>query len=815
MSDITREQVRGALTYLSADMPRNDWVRIGMSIKSQFPGDDGFSVFDEWSARGEGYKHATTAAQWRSFKTNGGITIGTLVKMAKDNGYVMDSGIYTATSTVEQKSAQEIADERAAEQAAKEIGWRETSVRAEEAWGRYRDIGAGERTGYLERKDVDGYGVRVTNDGKVVVPLRDVDGKLWSLQYIAAAKPEDGSTDKLFMKDGRKAGLYHMMGEARDGQAVLLAEGYATAASLHAATGKPVAVAFDAGNLGKVAVNLRGRFPNSPMLVCGDDDLKTLARTGRNDGREKAILAAHAVGGVAVFPEGLPEGGSDFNDLHKHLGNLDKVRQLVDQGLQSLLAKIETTKTAPVEQANIIGNGAAPEVDATEQSKTAQEQTAAPSEPPKSVQPSPEANTANDVVGDFKTPMLAALQEAYSKLGDQYLRADNKFYFRDDQKTVAFEDKRNSLFTTHSKPDVIRSMVELAKAKGWETLHLKGTEDFMREAWLEAQLLGLKVSGYTPQPLDHARLNERLELAALDKGVPVGVNVMSAAPVLAPEVDAKPMTAEQQGEALAQVREQRQKETKVMQELRQELAKDGATPEEAALALDAVKSMLVTDRAYVGKVLDHGSAPYLFKKDERMNYFVTIEHSDKSKQDVWGVDLRRAIGDGGVKMGDAVFVAYQGSRPVTVEVYDRDAAGKIVGSHEETTNRNTWLAERISVLREDAKHGVDHNHTAKLPVTTQDAPNVPYTAGTEAISVMHAALSIRGIPTEVIHSSLTSAQDAIVSNPLRGGAVSVKLVDQGGVEHISAPVTPYAAPASQAMPSSSVAAPTPNPNIGM
>ena len=807
MSDITRDQVQDALTYLSADMPRSDWIRIGMSIKSHFPNADGFDLFDQWSARGDGYKQATTTAQWRSFKANGGVTIGTLVKMAKDNGYANDVRTYTPSSVEKQKSAQQIADERAAEEAAKEMGWRETSAKAVQAWDKYRDIDVGERVGYLMRKGVDGFGVRVTSDEKIVVPLRDEAGTLWSVQYIAAIKPDDGSTDKLFLKDGRKAGLYHMLGQARNGAPILLAEGYATAASLHAATGRPVAVAFDAGNLNKVAVNLRNRFPASPMVVCGDDDLKTLARTGKNEGREKASLAAQTVGGVAVFPEGLPDGGGDFNDLHKHFGNLDKVRQLVEQGLQSLPQEIETVKVAPVEQVNSIGKSASPVVDETALPKPVQEQIETLNDKPKSVQPSSEPGADDDVNAETKTPALAALSQMYIKLGDQYLRADNKFYFRDDQKTVAFEDKKNSLFTTLSKPDVIRSMVELAKAKGWETLHLKGTDDFKREAWLEAQLIGLKVAGYIPQVLDQARLNERLEIAGLDKSVLAGINVMSAVPVLSPEMDGKPRTSKRQSEALTQGRDQPQKQTKVMQELREELAKDGATPEETALALDAVKSMLGTNRSYVGKVLEHGDAPYLFKKDERMNYFVKIEHSDQSTQDVWGVDLRRAMQEGGAKLGDAVFLAYQGSRPVTVQVNDRDASGKVVGTHDETTNRNTWLAERISVLREEANHGVDHNHTAQLPSTAKDAPIVPYTAGTEAISILHAALAMKGVPTEIIHSTLSSTLDAIAGNPLRGGAVAIALVDKNGVDHISAPITPAPAPMQPAM--------QPSPSMGM
>ena len=71
-------------------------------------------------------------------------------------------------------------------------------------------------------------------------------------------------------------------GDPLQASVLLLAEGYATAASLHEATGRPVVVAFDAGNLVHVAGELRALFPGVALLVCGDDDRYTFARPGKN-----------------------------------------------------------------------------------------------------------------------------------------------------------------------------------------------------------------------------------------------------------------------------------------------------------------------------------------------------------------------------------------------------------------------------------------------------------------------------------------------------------------------------------------------------
>ncbi|MDZ7862102.1 hypothetical protein [Acidovorax sp.] len=63
-------------------------------------------------------------------------------------------------------------------------------------------------------------------------------------------------------------------------------------------------MAFDAGNLAHVAKALRAANPAALLVLCGDDDRTTEARTGTNPGREKAGAAARAVRGLAVFPRG-------------------------------------------------------------------------------------------------------------------------------------------------------------------------------------------------------------------------------------------------------------------------------------------------------------------------------------------------------------------------------------------------------------------------------------------------------------------------------------------------------------------------------
>ena len=107
---------------------------------------------------------------------------------------------------------------------------------------------------YTVRKGIQPHGARLQGD-RLVLPLRDADGTVHSLQFIGA----DGA--KRYLTGGRKAGCYFDIGESND--VLCLTEGFATGASIHEATGYAVAVAFDAGNLAAVPAGVRSRCISS------------------------------------------------------------------------------------------------------------------------------------------------------------------------------------------------------------------------------------------------------------------------------------------------------------------------------------------------------------------------------------------------------------------------------------------------------------------------------------------------------------------------------------------------------------------------
>ncbi|WP_337054072.1 DUF5906 domain-containing protein [Pseudoxanthomonas sp. USHLN014] len=197
------------------------------------------------------------------------------------------------------------------------------AARALKAWSRLLPDGA---SPYLQRKGVLGYGLKFTERGTAVVPLTDTTGKIHGLQFLrsAAQAQEAKRHAKEFWPAGvAKKGHFHLLGHTPH-WIVLVAEGYATAASLHAATGYPVACAFDAGNLQPVAEALRKRYKRAKILVCADDDCWTEG----NPGIAAASTAAMAVAGEWIRPVFADEEGrqarhaangakaTDFNDLH-------------------------------------------------------------------------------------------------------------------------------------------------------------------------------------------------------------------------------------------------------------------------------------------------------------------------------------------------------------------------------------------------------------------------------------------------------------------------------------------------------------------
>lgn len=359
---ITSDLIRKALGCISADIDRETWVRLGMAVKAEL-GAEGFDLWNDWSAQAEGYSFADARDTWRSIKAGGRVTVGTLFGIAKKHGFRFPDDAGLAMSPEElaelQRKEAENAARRKAAQAAEAEQYRRRAEKAArhaaELWARAAEASV---SPYLRRKGVHGHGVRYLADGTLLVPMRDAAGELHNLQRIAPHPPTEdeqarGLTEKRFLPGGRKRGMFHVIGQAEDVplDLVLMAEGYATAATLHEATALPAVVAFDAGNLAAVAEAMPARFPGARFLVCADHDAATEARSGKNPGREGAEKAARKLrslgcAAAVLMPECLPGGGTDFNDLAAASG-LEVVGQQVAAAAQAPTLETARKTRAP------------------------------------------------------------------------------------------------------------------------------------------------------------------------------------------------------------------------------------------------------------------------------------------------------------------------------------------------------------------------------------------------------------------------------------------------------------------------------------
>ena len=209
---------------------------------------------------------------------------------------------------------------------------------------------------YLARKGVQAHGVRVAtaatiaeadrlyppedgrpghaySAGDLLVPVHGPDDALWTLQSIR----EDGR--KRFGKGGRLDGGSFTIGDLDQAGPLVIAEGFATGATLHELTGQPVVVAFNAGNLRKVAEAYRARLPDRVLVIAGDNDHQAPRKLGpdglprKNVGAEKACEAAAAVQGFALLPAfDKTSRGTDWNDLALEQG-IETASALLAEGL--------------------------------------------------------------------------------------------------------------------------------------------------------------------------------------------------------------------------------------------------------------------------------------------------------------------------------------------------------------------------------------------------------------------------------------------------------------------------------------------------
>ena len=280
---MSADNVSAALWCIPSE-DRDIWLRCAMAIKSEL-GEDGFDLWDQWSAQADSYKPKDAKTVWRSVKAGGGITIRSLFAIARQHGYEGHGAQPTPRYRVGRETGSEASEAPLRALRQRQAAHRAQKMIREAHYGRHPYLAA---RGFPETP-------ALVLGGLLLVPMRDVRTQaLTSLQTI------DASGRKQFLAGGRTKGCVFVLGR---GPETVCCEGYATALSVRAALQalyRParVVVCFCAHNLAHVARQMRADW------VVADHD-------------EAGVNAARKTGLPWWQP---PTAGMDANDVYQQAG---------------------------------------------------------------------------------------------------------------------------------------------------------------------------------------------------------------------------------------------------------------------------------------------------------------------------------------------------------------------------------------------------------------------------------------------------------------------------------------------------------------
>lgn len=234
----------------------------------------------------------------------------------------------------------------------------------------------------------------------------------------------------------------------------------------------------------------------------------------------------------------------------------------------------------------------------------------------------------------------------------RFVRVGREFYFPDGAR--AFSDRGRRLTTPSENTEVIRSLIEIARARGWQSLVVSGTERFRKDAWLAAQAAGIEARGYRPSEFEQAHA-VRARARAQDR------------------------------------------ESSEPQDPRDAPKDSREAPRRRD---DGPRERREQPRGWInGTLLEHGPANYRNDPAEPPSYFVKLE-TERGERTVWGVDLERALKQAlsRPQVGDAVALRAVRREPVTVRARAVNGRGEIVGTQALDKHRNRWIVEQQQFL---------------------------------------------------------------------------------------------------------------------
>ncbi|MCV2508829.1 MAG: PriCT-2 domain-containing protein [Neisseriaceae bacterium] len=674
---LSSQEIEKALTYIDSQ-ERETWIKIGAALKTEL-GEDGFFVFDKWSQGASNYNERDTKTNWKSFKA-GRINIGTLFHYAKQGGYQPQKN-----HTFNKNNFSEVNKQRLQEQ--QKIEMQQRQVAKEKSQRIWKNANSVSQHLYLEKKLIQNPKIlsqlrQTTINGAnlLLVPVRSINGEVSSLQYIN----EDGT--KRFTANGETKGNFLLLGdEDQAKKELILAEGLATASSIYEATGKPVLVTFNAWNMIAVAKQLaKNNYSQNYTLAIDNDS----SATGLNKALQaqqylpnaKIIAPSFSKKEVEEFQEVHQQLPSDFNDKHL-LSGLNQIKhqfhvpttqeQFMDQQTQTNevnidspisyeqfdeYAKMMQSESFEPDSIEIESDELQNGIEALEseikikQSKSDIEEITLDDIPQRqkitldntsgylakeNEKIETQTNAQAETEAGEQNPILDLNYDIPESLKKIYIIHQGKFF--DNNQNLQFKDFGNQLKTQKTDEQTVRNMIDIAQAKNWQSIKVKGTREFKLQAWLIASERGIEISGFKP---------DEQELAQLDKA--------SVSQSLANSIEKNQNKEHHQNKNINQ----------------------------------DIQYVQNTDQLY--KVVDFGSANYQFDEKNDVNFYLKLEKNGQ-EQILWGKEIPEALEKENIKKGDYIISAERtGKEQVKVKINEYNDNGVVVGHKEIQVYKNRW-----------------------------------------------------------------------------------------------------------------------------
>jgi len=320
----------------------------------------------------------------------------------------------------------------------------------------------------------------------------------------------------------------------------------------------------------------------------------------------------------------------------------------------------------------------------------------------------------------------AAGDDGVSAARDRFVQDGHRFYFPDG--APAFRDRGRRLTTTSENTQVVHSLIEIARARGWNEITVTGTERFRHEAWRQGRLAGLTVRGFRPSEEQHVQF---VRAMGRNLASPTGrTDAISEEPSVGAPSPADSPPAREPPERIA------------------------------------------------GKLLDHGPDTYRHDPNAEASYFVRLGIPGGYRE-VWGKDIERAVAKSLTqpKIGDEVILQRTGRDAVTVKRTERNAEGALAAK-EVPVFRNRWVIEKRNFFEERARVASVVRNEAIQP--TQAVRERPELAGTY-LSLKAAELASRRLRDPEDRNRFVSlARRALADDIERGELPPVRVRERLG-----------------------------------